>query len=757
MRHALAACVALSGLCLAAPVAAQPRPAARPRPAALRAAPPVPVTAYTVRPGDTCASIAGARYRDRARTDLVHTYNPGLGPPPHRLRPGQTLQLPTRVPAARGPLPVALVTQTRNRVELSQDDRTRPAQALDPLFRGNRVSTLERASAEVTFADETQIRLSEQTLVVILGDTSSRVRRLATARDTVLQRGTLRAFLGTLAGDAPATAAPAPAAPAAAPARPTARPVVRRTPPRPVQRLALRTASGRVTLTDGESQLTVGADNTTTLAVYSGQARIQSGTRTVAVPEGYAVRASATGQIAAPRPLPPAPRWLTRPPAVVLTDDTATLRATWAPGIARPPAPEAPARWHVQAALDPSFLALHHDATPPGSDTSLALDGVQPGRYHLRVSALDAESLEGPFTEAATVTVVRPRVIATAQAHRATAVLPGGIACGLDDDPLRPTEAGPLDFDHLRAHTLRCGATPDDPRPATLVLPAETRGPFTVVARLVDADPVAREGRVRVQVVDAAGERIAPALLAARADTDAVTARPVRPDADPAVGLVDVAWSPGAQGFALRLTVDGREETGTATFTLPPPPPPPPPPPASFGRRVTARAELLGGAMLPTYQTNTDPARFDGNTLAMTAGASAALRLGVDLFVPQPHARTGPLTVTLGAGGWLFPRGDDTAGRASTYTAGLRWMPLRAARWGLWVDAAAGVVFTGAVSRLALEASVGFDLRLSPRVGVGPMVRYFQIVQPESDPFPVDARVLAAGAAFTWRFGADAP
>ena len=268
---------------------------------------------------------------------------------------------------------------------------------------------------------------------------------------------------------------------------------------------------------------------------------------------------------------------------------------------------------------------------------------------------------------------------------------------------------------------------------------------------------VARVGRVRVQVVDAAGERLEAALLAARSGTTGVRPRPLRPDADPSVALVDVAWSPGVHEFVLRLTVDGREETITASLALPSVPPPPPPPPLSFGRRVTARAELLGGAMLSAYQTNTDPARFDGSTLAMTAGASAALRLGVDVFAPGRGARTGPLTVTLGVGGWLFPRGDDTAGRTSTYTAGLRWAPVRDGIGLLWIDLAAGVAFTGDVIRPALEASVGFDLRLSPRVGVGPMVRYFHIFQPESDPFPVDARVLAAGAAFTWRFGADAP
>ncbi len=757
MTHRLAPGATLVGLLLgASALGAQPRPTP-PRPGTPRPATPRPpaTSPYTVRPGDTCVRIATARFRDRSRTDLIHRFNPGLGPPPHRLRPGQVLQLPVRVPTEAGPVPVAMLTQTQNRVEVSQDDRTRPAQPLDPLFRGTRVSTLDRASAEVTFADETQIRLSEQTLVVILGDTSTRVRRLATARDTVLQRGTLRAFLGSLAGDAPAPAAPAPAAPGVALRRPPVRRPVR-PPPRPVQRLALRTASGRITLTDGESQLSVGPDNQTTLAVYSGRGQIQSGTRTVAVPEGFAVRASATGRIEAPRPLPLAPRWTARPAGVILTDTAASLEASWEPGI---PAVggtvrEAPARWHVQVATDPSFLALHHDDDArEGSDRTLRLADLPPGRYHLRVSGLDPERFEGPFGEAAEVMVVRPRIVPTARAHRATVVLPGGVLCGIDDDPLTPTESGPLEFDHLRVHTLRCGVRVDDPAPATLNLPAETRGPFTVVARLVEADPTTRRGRVRVQVVDAAGERIGADLLAARSDVPGVTVQAQRPSDDPSVALVDITWEPSTPGFALALTVDRREEATTSRFVLPDPPPPPPPTPPSRWSRVTVRAEGLGGVMLPTYQTNTDPSRFDGNTLAMTAGAGGALRVGYDLVHRPAGAQGSALALGSGLGGWIFPRDQGDAGRASTYTLALRWEPLATRRLVPWVDAGLGLTRTGSVTRLALELGAGVDLRVSPRLRVGPMLRYFQIVQPASDPYPTDARVMAGGVAVTWRGG----
>ena len=51
---------------------------------------------YTVKPGDTCASIALRVYGDSTRYDLIHDNNPGFGASPHNLQPGTVLHLPPK-------------------------------------------------------------------------------------------------------------------------------------------------------------------------------------------------------------------------------------------------------------------------------------------------------------------------------------------------------------------------------------------------------------------------------------------------------------------------------------------------------------------------------------------------------------------------------------------------------------------------------------------------------------------------------------
>ena len=227
---------------------------------------------YTVVAGDTCVAISRRFYGDSRDTALIHRANPTMGPPPHRLRPGTVLVIPPRASATNAP--DALLTAVHNAVEVraqplpaasgSAEAAARPGRPNDPLYRGNRVNTRERSSAEVTFADETQLQLAERTLIVILGETSTRVRRDASAADTALERGTLTAFLASLDG------------PRAAP------------PPAP----AVSTDAGRVTFERGtEARLEVDERRRSTLAVYRGGSSVSVPRQRVRVPQGYGVRA----------------------------------------------------------------------------------------------------------------------------------------------------------------------------------------------------------------------------------------------------------------------------------------------------------------------------------------------------------------------------------------------------------------------------------------------------------------------------------
>ena len=120
---------------------------------------------YTVQEGDTCAAIAGRAFGNRRRYDIIHLYNPNMGPPPHSLEPGSTLTLP------RNTGPDARVTAVRREVQARQPSDTdwRSASRGLGLFRGWRVNTLEESTAELTFQDDSRVHMRENTLVIIYG------------------------------------------------------------------------------------------------------------------------------------------------------------------------------------------------------------------------------------------------------------------------------------------------------------------------------------------------------------------------------------------------------------------------------------------------------------------------------------------------------------------------------------------------------------------------------------------------------------
>jgi hypothetical protein len=68
-----------------------------------------------------------------------------------------------------------------------------------------------------------------------------------------------------------------------------------------------------------------------------------------------------------------------------------------------------------------------------------------------------------------------------------------------------------------------------------------------------------------------------------------------------------------------------------------------------------------------------------------------------------------------------------------------------------WVEGNAGVVLTGPVVRFGVDLGVGLDIRLTRALLIGPTVRYVHVVQPDSDPFPEDARTLGGGLSLTLR------
>ena len=87
-------------------------------------------------------------------------------------------------------------------------------------------------------------------------------------------------------------------------------------------------------------------------------------------------------------------------------------------------------------------------------------------------------------------------------------------------------------------------------------------------------------------------------------------------------------------------------------------------------------------------------------------------------------------------------------GSAFLGTVGVRFRPLGGQRVaGPWIDANGGIAQTGRELRIALDAHLGWDFRMSRagRWDVGPFVGFTQIMQPDATFRPEDAHVLWAG------------
>ena len=80
--------------------------------------------------------------------------------------------------------------------------------------------------------------------------------------------------------------------------------------------------------------------------------------------------------------------------------------------------------------------------------------------------------------------------------------------------------------------------------------------------------------------------------------------------------------------------------------------------------------------------------------------------------------------------------------------------PTRSGCWGWFVDGNVGYVQTGGLDRFGFDAGLGYVFQLSDRVGLGPVVRYNQIVQGDAtlNQDPSDAQFFTAGLNFS--FGA---
>lgn len=128
-------------------------------------------------------------------------------------------------------------------------------------------------------------------------------------------------------------------------------------------------------------------------------------------------------------------------------------------------------------------------------------------------------------------------------------------------------------------------------------------------------------------------------------------------------------------------------------------------------------------------------------------GGSGTIELAVG-NVMGVQASGGALVLAAGAAPSNPNVAKQSTGTAFMGTAGVRFRPLGASRVaGPWIDANGGFAQTGSATRLAIDAHIGWDFRVSNkgRWDVGPFIGFTQIMQPDVAFRPDDAHIAWAG------------
>lgn len=505
---------------------------------------------YTVRAGETCHGIARRLYGDARRTVLIHRHNPQLGKSPHHLEAGQVLRVPERDDAQTESEPDARLTFLRNQVE-AYTPEYHVGRLQEPLLTGNRVGTLARSAAEITFLDETQMQLMEHSLLAILGSSSERSRlsrrdraKAAGAEQASLLKGSLRAFLAQEQGPAPPTSPPGPAARPAAPATVSGGGAERGL------RLATPGASLRTESGAGELRVSVDEAKTTRLAVYRGRSQLSAKGRSVEVGAGFGSKAELGKAPTPPRPLPDVPVIVEGPTALLLTlGEPVALRLRYGAG---PRLDPAPVRWHRQLGRDARLNDVILDETVAAEQTTLSSEPLAAGVYHVRISGIDADQFEGT-ARALELRVAAVQHVAATADKPAQVTVPPELVCGLDDEPLRKHTAA-LPLPPERPHTLRCAVREGASADQIAVLPLPHVEPPKPAPKPEAPRPVRLGLTLASEPARRTGERMEQEIILYTLDQDGVAAA-VKP------GDVTVTAEPHVQSSPWRAIRPGELRT----------------------------------------------------------------------------------------------------------------------------------------------------------------------------------------------------
>ncbi|WP_428267086.1 FecR domain-containing protein [Haliangium sp.] len=465
LRHTAIATLGLLTLAAARPAIAQPDSGAAPDGDS-------ELVDYVVQEGDTCIGIAKRELGGRAHLQDLHRANPGMGPTPHTLVPGTVLKLPG---VRHDPgTPDARLTDKRGPVRVKEPAKELWERALRgmPLFRRWRVRSQERASAEVTFQDQSTIQMRENTVVVIYGPSNRATLQQVTTAS--LERGTLRTRLGEL--DRPAT-------------------------------LIVNTPSAESRIERGSALVSADDRGTTRVANHEGKpvrVRSRRGRRaqgpSVQVAEGMGSRVEEGKSPTPPRPLPPTPSWVDGPRRFVgFADRGASVRGQWQPVAVA-------TEYRIElAAAGEGGAAVSQIAIPRADIDRFEIHGLPPGQYRAVVSAIDADGFESKPSDPVTLTV------AAVELHGLST--PAGAALDPDADAPGSSAAGEPEGDDDALGSREPPAVRVAVQGSTVVAPAGLSCALAGDAEAGPAVVLARTGRHEIRCRDAQGEALAPVTV----------------------------------------------------------------------------------------------------------------------------------------------------------------------------------------------------------------------------------------------------
>jgi len=321
---------------------------------ALAAAP--KVRTYTVQPGDSIWSIAAEFYGSGDKYPIIYKYNKFIGPAPYILAPGQVLTLPEGAV-----MPEAQVEWVRKEV------KAKPPRSLDwlsastkmNLWKHYQVSTGDESAVHIVFEDDSDLRLGDNALLVIYGGTAATAKRERRKTQVLLREGTVRGGLAALDGGAPP--------------------------------MVVETPSGVLEVNSTDAQIESGKDGSV-VSVFEGEVEVQAEGERVKVPKDHGTVVNKGKKPEAPRPLPAPPGWSIAGEGVAVAVVPAGGRASFEAEWSKVPGART---YRVELAEDERFKKVMVNVEVGAETTRFTIEKIPVGSYFARVSARDANKLQG--------------------------------------------------------------------------------------------------------------------------------------------------------------------------------------------------------------------------------------------------------------------------------------------------------------------------------------------------------------------------